>query len=184
MNFDALDFTNGSKNIPGLKPVGYYGFTDEATTIPELPASPATMNVAGIITANIVMKTGKTMYPMYGTLEKLNLKGEAVGERDSRVKNRTLTWKYPDTNEESIGFDIGTNNRNMFFVVTDMNGRKRMMGNKSIPAEIKASDDSGTTRDSEKGYTFEISDFGIGAAPIYQGEIPVDSALISAELGV
>lgn len=184
MNYEALDFTNGTKNIPGLKPVGYYGFTDEAASIPELPTSPASMSAAGVITTDITMKSGKTMYPMYGTLEKLSLTGEAVGERDSRVKNRTLTWKYPDTNEASIGFDIGTNNRNMFFVVTDMNGRKRLIGNKSIPASISSSDDSGSARDSEKGYTFEISDFGIGAAPIYQGTIPVDSSLMSEDLGV
>jgi hypothetical protein len=184
MNFEALEFENGRKNIPGLKPIGYYGFTDDAQSIPEIAASPASMSVAGVISTNVVMKAGKTMYPMYGTLKKLNLKGEAQGERDSMTKVRTVTWKYPDTNAEAIGFDIGTNNQNMFFIFTDHNDRKRMIGNKSIPAQIKAADDSGTGPSDEKGYTFEISDFGIGAAPIYTGDIPVDSSLISGEVGV
>ncbi len=184
MNFEALEWNNGRKNIPGLRPIGYYGFTEEASAIPELPETPASMSVAGVIAGNITMKAGKTMYPMYGTLTKLNLKGEAQGERDSMTKVRTVTWKYPDTNAAAIGFDIGTNNQNLFFVVTDHNGRNRLLGNKSIPAQVKASDDSGTGPSDEKGYTFEISDFGIGAAPIYTGDIPVDSALMSDDLGV
>lgn len=184
MNYEALEFDNGRKNIPGLKPIGYYGYTEEAQSIPEIPDSPANMSDAGVITGNIVMKSGKTMYPMYGTLTKLNLKGEAQGERDSMTKVRTLTWKYPDTNELAIGFDIASNNQNMFFVVTDHNGRNRLVGNKSIPAHVKSADDSGTAPSDEKGYTYEISDFGIGAAPIYEGDIPVDSALLAAEMGV
>lgn len=176
MNFEALDFNDGQVNIPGLRPVGYFGFTDEAKTIPEIPAAPASMSAAGVIVTDIVMNSGKTMYPMYGTLEKLNLKGEAQGERDSKTKKRSVQWKYPDTNAASIGFDIGTNNRNMFFVFVDHNARMRLIGNKSIPATVSASDDTGTGSSDEKGYTFEISDFGIGAAPIYQGELPVDSA--------
>lgn len=184
MNYEALDFTTGSKNIPGLKPVGYYGFTKEATTIPELPDSPTDMSAAGVITTNIVMAAGKTMYPMYGTLEKLNLRGEAQGERDSKSKVRTLTWKYPDVNADAIGFDIATNNENMFFIVEDHQGRFRMLGNKSIPAQVSAADDTGTASSDDKGYTYEISDFGIGAAPIYEGDIPVDSALMTAGVGL
>lgn len=184
MNFEALEWADGQKNIPGLKPIGYYGFTEDAETIPELPTTPASMSNAGVITSNIVMKSGKTMYPMYGTLTKLNLKGEAQGERDAITKNRTLSWKYPDTNAASIGFDIATNNQNMFFVVTDQNSRMRLIGNKSIPATIKSSDDSGTAPSDDKGYTYEISDFGIGAAPIYSGDLPVDSSLMSEGIGV
>jgi hypothetical protein len=184
MNFESLDWTPGTANIPGLRPIGYYGFTEEAETIPELPSNPASMSNAGVITSNIVMKAGKTMLPMYGTLTKLNLKGEAQGERDAMTKTRTITWKYPDTNAAAIGFDIATTNANMFFVVTDHNGRMRLVGNKSIPAVCKASDDSGTASSDDKGYTYEITDFGIGAAPIYQGDLPVDSSLMSEGIGV
>jgi hypothetical protein len=184
MNYEALDWQSGKKNIPGLKPVGYFGFTSEASSIPELPETPVAMSNAGVITANITMKSGKTMYPMYGTLTKLNLKGEPVGERDSMMKNRTLQWKYPDTDEAGIGFDIASNNANMFFVVEDQNGRARLIGNKSIPASVKSSDDTGSAPGDDKGYTFEISDFGIGAAPIYEGDIPVDSSLMTAGVGV
>lgn len=172
MNIAPLEWKAGTRNIPGLKPIGYFGFTDDAVTIPEIAPNPDNMKTAGVLTGNITMKPDKTMYPMYGTLTKLNLKGEPQGERDAVTKVRTVSWKYPDTNADAIGFDIASTNANMFFVFTDHNGRKRMIGNKSIPAQVKAVDDSGTGPSDEKGYTFEISDFGIGAAPIYTGTIP------------
>lgn len=178
MNYEPLDFQEGSKNIPGLRPIGYFGFTSEADYIPELPSAPTDMSDAGVITENIVMKAGKTMYPMYGTFEKLQLAGESQGERDARTKRRTITWKYPDTDPLSIGFDIATNNRNMFFIVTDNNGRHRLVGNKFIPASISSNDDTGMGIADDKGYTYEIYDHGIGSAPIYNGDLPVDSGLL------
>jgi hypothetical protein len=184
MNREALLWTDGKKNMPGLTPIGYFGFTSEAVTIPELPEAPASMSAAGIISSNIVMGEGKFMWPMYGTLTKLSLKGEAQGERDSMTKVRTISWKYPDTDPAAIGLDIMSNNANMFFIVQDQNKRNRLVGNKSIPAQLKASDNSGAGPSDEKGYTFEISDFGIGAAPIYEGTIPLNSSFAAQGLGV
>jgi hypothetical protein len=172
MNFEAIEFQEGQSNLGGLKPVGYYGFISEATTIPEVPEEPADLEAVSAIANNIVMDSGKTMFPMYGTLEKLNLKGEQQGERDGRSNKITLTWFIPGHHKENLGAARYFPKRRMFFIVRDQEGRYRLVGNTSFPAEVAATDDTGTAVGDLKGVTYEISTYSDGPAPIYEGEIP------------
>ncbi len=172
MNYEAIEFPEGQANLGGLRPIGYYGFISEASTIPTVPADPATLDAASVIESNIVMDSGKTMFPMYGTLEKLNLKGEQQGERDGHSNNITLTWFIPGHHAENLGAARYFPKRRMFFVVTDHEGHNRLVGNTYFPAEVKASDDTGSAVSDLKGVTYEIGTYSDGPAPIYNGEIP------------
>ena len=172
MNFEAIEFQEGQGNLGGLRPVGYYGFISEATTIPNVPSDPATLAAASEISSNIVMDAGKYMYPMYGTLEALNLKCELQGERDGRSVKITLTWFIPGHHAENIGAARYFPKRRMFFIVRDHENRYRLVGNTNFPAEVAASDDTGTAVADRKGVTYEITTYSDGPAPIYSGEIP------------
>lgn len=152
--------------------MGYYGFISEATTIPEVPEEPLSLDQVSVIMNNIVMDAGKTMHPMYGTLEKLNLKGEQQGERDGRSSKITLTWFIPGHHPENLGAARYFPKRRMFFVVRDHEGRYRLVGSTRFPAEVAATDDTGSAVSDLKGVTYEISTYSDGPAPIYQGEIP------------
>ena len=172
MNFEAIEFPEGQGNLGGLRPVGYYGFISEATTIPEVPAAPATLEEVSVITSNIVMDAGKYMHPMYGTLEATNLKGEQQGERDGRSAKIALTWFIPGHHKENLGAARYFPKRRMFFIVRDHEGRYRLVGSTHFPAEVAATDDTGTAVADRKGVTYEISTYSDGPAPIYEGEIP------------
>jgi hypothetical protein len=172
MNFEAIEFPEGTNNLGGLRPVGYYGFISEASTIPAVPSAPATLAAASVITGNIVMDSGKYMYPMYGTLEKLNLKGESQGERDGRSIKISLSWFIPGHHAENLGAARVFPKRRMFFIVRDHEDRYRLVGNTSMPAEVSASDDTGTKVSDTKGVSYEITTYSDGPAPIYEGEIP------------
>ncbi len=181
MNFEALEFQEGQDNMGGLRAIGYYGFIKDAATLPELPAEPATLEDVAVITENIVMKPGKTMYAMYGTVETGGLNGEGQGERDSRSTKRTATWFYPTTSKKALGAARAFLNRNMFFLYQEHDGKLRLQGSRAFPAEVTANDSTGTAVTDRKGVTFTITDNGFGPCPIYEGVIPVDS---SQDLGV
>lgn len=172
MNYAELEFPEGQANLGGLRPIGYYGFVAEASVIPEVPSAPATLDAVSVIASNIVMEAGKYMYPMYGTLEKLNLKGEQQGERDGHSNKITLNWFIPGHNAQNLGAARYFPKRRMFFVVTDHEGHNRLVGNSYFPAEVKTSDDTGTAVADLKGVMYEISTYSDGPAPIYTGEIP------------
>jgi hypothetical protein len=172
MNFEAIEFPEGQANLGGLRPVGYYGFISEVSSIADVPSDPATLDAASVISGNIVMDAGKYMYPMYGTLEKLNLKGEQQGERDGHSNKVTATWFIPGHHAENLGAARYFPKRRMFFVVTDHEGHNRLVGNTYFPAEVKTTDDTGTAVADLKGVTYEISTYSDGPAPIYTGEIP------------
>lgn len=183
MNFDALEFQEGQNNMGGLRPIGYYGFLVDVDTSqwPKIADAPADLPANITIAGNIVMKAGKTVYPMYGTAETGGLKGETQGERDGKSTKRTATWFIPGNKKEALGASRAFLNRNMFFIFTEQDGKKRLQGSPSFPAECSPSDDTGTAVTDRKGVTFEITDNGFGPCPVYEGVIPVDSAL---DLGI
>jgi hypothetical protein len=172
MNFEAIEFNEGVANLGGLRTVGYYGFVSEATTIPDVPTDPADLEAVSVIASNIVMDAGKYMHPMYGTLEKLNLKGEQQGERDGRSNKITLTWVIPGHHAENMGAARYFPKRRMFFLVQDHEGNLRLVGNTYFPAEVATTDDTGTNVADYKGVTYQITTYSDGPAPIYTGEIP------------
>lgn len=172
MNYEAIEFPEGVSNKGGLRPVGYYGFISEAATIPQVTDSPSTLALASVISTNIAMNSGKYMYPMYGTLEKLSLKGEAQGERDGRSVKISLNWFIPGHHEENLGAARYFPKRRMFFIVRDHESRYRLVGDTHFPGEVAATDDTGAAVGDLKGVTYEISTYSDGPAPIYTGEIP------------
>jgi len=167
----------------GLRPIGYYGFLADANIAqwPEIAANAATLAEYITITGNIVMKPGKTMYPMYGTAETGGLKGEPQGERDAKSTKRTAGWFIPGNKKDALGAAKAFLNRNMFFIYIEQDGKKRLQGSPSFPAECSPSDDTGKAVTDRKGITFEIVDHGFGPCPVYEGVIPVDSGL---DLGI
>lgn len=181
MNFEALEFQEGTNNMGGLRTIGYYGFIRDVANFPETPANPATLEDSIIITEDIVMKPGKTMYAMYGTAETAGLNGESQGERDGRSTKRTATWFYPTTSKKALAAAKMFQNRNMFFLFQEHDGKFRLQGTPWFPAEVAANDTTGTAVTDRKGVTFTITDNGFGPCPIYEGIIPVDS---SQDLGV
>lgn len=181
MDFEALEFQEGLNNMAGLRTIGYYGFTADVETFPEVPAEPATIEDACVIEDDIIMKAGKTMYAMYGTAETGGLNGEGQGERDGRSTKRTATWFYPTTSKKTLGAALKFLNRNMFFLWQEHNEQFRLQGSPWFPAEVNANDTTGTAVTDRKGVTFTITDNGFGPCPIYEGTIPCDSAY---DLGV
>lgn len=177
MNFEALNFVEGTNNMGGIRPIGYYGFLADVATFPDVPAAPASLAENITIIDPIVMKPGKTMYAMYGTAETAGLKGEPQGERDGRSTKRTATWFIPGNNKEALGAAKAFLNRNMFFLYLEQNANWRLQGSPAFPAEVAPKDDTGTAVTDRKGVTFEITDNGFGPCPVFEGVIPVDSAM-------
>jgi hypothetical protein len=173
MIYSDILFAEGQNNMGGFRTIGWYGFIEDVDTFPEIPATPADIASANVITGDIVMKAGKYMYKMYGTAETTGLNGESQGERDGRSTKRTATWFYPTTSEEALGITVAFQNRNMFFVFQEHDGKKRLQGSPAFPAECAINDTTGTAVTDRKGITITITDNGFGGCPIYKGVVPV-----------
>lgn len=173
MNFEALEFQEGTNNMGGLRTIGYYGFIEDVQDFPELPSDPLSLEDAIVIATDIVMKPGKSMYRMYGTAETGGLNGESQGERDGRSTKRTATWFYPTTSKIALGAALKFQNRNMFFLYQEHDGKWRLQGSPGFPAEVAANDSTGTAVTDRKGITFTITDNGFGPCAVYEGLIPV-----------
>lgn len=181
MNFDALEFEEGMNNMGGIRPIGYYGFLADVSVFPEIAAEAVDLAAYITISTDIVMKPAKTMYAMYGTAETGKLDGASQGERDGKSTKRTASWFIPGNKKEALGAAKAFLNRNMFFLFREQDGKYRLQGSPSFPAEVSPSDTTGAAVTDRKGVTFEITDNGFGPCPVYEGLIPVDSAM---DLGI
>lgn len=181
MNFEPLEFEEGTNNMGGLRPIGYYGFTANVDVFPEVSATPTDLEDNITITEDIVMKAGKTMVAMYGTAETGKLDGASQGERDGRSTKRTASWFIPGNKKQALGAAKAFLNRNMFFLYREQDGKLRLQGSPSFPAEVAPSDSTGAAVTDRKGVTFEITDNGFGPCPVYEGVIPCDSSM---DLGI
>lgn len=176
-----VDVNKASRNnMGGLRVTLYFGLVDDVETWPTMADQESgTQSIDGLatLTGNVVMKTGKRMFALYGTPHTIDLKSVLVGEIDSQSHKHSLTVSMPGLGSKIIGFCGGTNNENLFFIVQRHNGTMYMMGYEGMPA-TKTADESGSGAKVEDGakavLTFEA--YGPTPAPIYTGTIPLTVA--------
>jgi hypothetical protein len=171
MNYSNYEIEEAA-NLGGLKVNLKIGFVADADVIPEVPTNPSAIADVSVIASNIVMKSGKYMYNLEGTLEKLNLKGEGQGERDGKSAKLTVEWFMPGHTAATLGWARLLPKKKCFLVVEDHEGHKRLVGNKTFYAECAVSDDTGKAVADLKGVTFTFTTYSDGPAPIYTGTIP------------
>lgn len=183
MDFGNMYQNEGEDNTGGLQVVGYYGFIADVkrSTFPKIAPDAANLEANIEAVGNIEMLAGKTMFPVYGEVEKGGLDGETIGESGSRATKRVAGWFYPGTSKKALGFSRGLLNRQMFFVWKEQNGQGRLQGSPAIPATVTTKDSVGKTSGDAKGIALEVTDYGFGPVPVYEGTIPVDSTV---DLGV
>lgn len=167
-------------NMGGLRITVYFGLVDDVLTWPQLAdQESASQSIDGLasLTGNVIMKTGKCMFSLYGTPHTIELKSTLVGEKDAQSHKHELIFSHPGLGSKITGFCAGTNNENLFFIVQRHNGTMYMMGYEGMPA-TKSADESGTGAKVEDGakanLTFEA--YGPTPAPIYTGTVPLTPA--------
>ena len=96
----AIEFTNLPKNLPngdnmgGITQKVYFGYWDDVDTWPTKPESPASLEAAGTLTGDLVMKAGKAMFEMYLTDDTGAFNIEVVGEKRRKVVCST-SYSFP-----------------------------------------------------------------------------------------
>lgn len=179
----AIEFTNLPKNLPngdnmgGITQKVYFGYWDDVDTWPTKPESPASLEAAGTLTGDLVMKAGKAMFEMYLTDDTGAFNIEVVGEKDGKSFVQHLILFHPGLEAKLLGFFNAAKNENLVFIVEDNNGQYYLMGDASRPATLEASDSAGTgqaTAD-RRGIGMEFT-YKTKGNYVYPGSIPLSGA--------
>lgn len=181
---DTQDLTHlaGSDNTPGIQQTIYYALLEDIQLLPppdvdDSAAVTGTFADLVTITADIVMKPGKQFHSMYVTLEEGELKHEGQGETDSMSYKNTLDFAHPGSKPEILGFAQWVKNNNIVWLVPEVDGQVRLLGNRAYPAKL-ASAPGGTDKKSAgaKKTTFTFHSSRKGPAPIFKGKVSISAS--------
>ena len=131
-------------NLAGVVDEIIYGYWDDVDSWPSLPEgtenSPLTLANAGKWNGDVVMKTGSRAYKLKFTEGTGVLTMTDQGERGGESVLYQLDLVRSKITDVILGFMNATRGRKMFFVVTDKNGVKYLMGDQLTGARRVAGD--------------------------------------------
>ncbi len=143
-DIDAAIACSDSDNVGGIKQEIIYGYWEDVATWPTLPAatsnSELTLEAAGKWAGELAMKTGKRAFRMEFTDENGEFTMTDQGEAGGESVLYQLDIVRAKINSVILGFMNATRGRKMFFIVTDRNGTKYLMGDAINAAKRIAGD--------------------------------------------
>ncbi len=143
---EAMDCSN-MDNMGGIVPSVIYGYHEDVATWPDYPTKDAaalTLEEAGTLKGDLVMKTGCRAYKMEFLDEVSEFKITDQGETGGESYLYDLNIISAKMRKKIFGFENATKGRKMFFLVQDNNGTWYLMGDKRRGA-LRASGDGSTT---------------------------------------
>lgn len=143
---EAMDCDN-MDNMGGIEPSVIYGYHEDVATWPDYPnktEASLTLDEAGALVGDVVMKAGCRAYKMDFTDELAEFKITDQGEVGGESFLYDLNIIAAKMRKKMFGFENATKGKKMFFIVTDNNGTMYLMGDKRRGA-VRASGDGSTT---------------------------------------
>lgn len=179
-NFADLSWSDGAKNMGGIKTVGYYALIDDIDTFPELPTNPSSAAEEVTLDGDFVMKSQKYFHKLYSTMETAEVKDEVQGERDGKSFKHTAEFFFPGTSDDALAFAANANNSKMVFIFEEASGgNRRVIGSVGLPAEVSCAFTTGKATADRKGMTVTVTSFGYTPAPLYDGVIHLNGEVVS-----
>jgi len=133
VNIDK-NLTNGN-NMGGLVQYCIFGLWDDVAQWPTAPVNPATIEEEGAWVGDLVMKAGKNAFTFYSTDDTSELKFNPVGETDGKSFEGQLTIFNPGLKKKILGFMAAAKNENLFFIATDNEGQRYLLGDSQRAAK-------------------------------------------------
>ncbi len=168
------------KNLGGLANKIFYGLWIDVAAWPVEPSEPATVDLLGSFTGDVLMKPGKRMFELYTTEDAAKLDINVIGEEAGKGYEMLLSIFSPGLDKKLLGFMNATKNEDLVMIAQDSSGQYYILGCAIRSAKFSASNASGTgtTTDGRRGLGMTFA-FRSANMYTYTGNIPLTEALPS-----
>jgi hypothetical protein len=174
MELQDVLWPSGQDNQPGTLAEVLYANDEDIETWPELPAAPATDAEYVTIVSDFTMKAGKFFSKLYITHETGEVKSTRQGETDSGNYKHAFDFSHPGNKDAVEAFIRKTTNMRGVFIVTEVDGTVRAVGNKKFPGRVESMEKtSGKETSGGRKQVFSIYSYGVSAAPKFAGVAPL-----------
>jgi len=184
IDFEDIEGTAGEDNSAGVQQNIYLIDHRDVVTHPKFPkidtAAGTTQTLADLVTVpdDILLKNGRKAFRLQCTLEAGAGTSESQGELDGMSYKNALKFLIPGNKANADGFARYAKNGSFYLLYFELDGSPRLLGHPGYPAKmVSAPGTTGEKSADRKGRTFTFQSVWSGPAPIFAGDVMIDSAI-------
>ena len=174
----SLGWCQGTPELPGVRRRIYYVAKDKIATYPDLPRDELGRLTSSILEGNFALLADQTWKYIDILPDKSQLTSEAQGELPSQTQLNKLTAVHPGVGTEASAAAAYINNTDNVFIVEDMKGNYRVLGNDKWQSKATVAQDLGQGATGTTSTTINVEATDEVPAPFYTGTLETEDGLI------
>lgn len=174
----SLSWRQGTPELPGVKRHIYYLDKSEIVSFPQLPRDELGRATSAVLAGDFALAADAKWKYIDIIPDKSQLTSEAQGELPSQTQLNKLTAVHPGVGADASAAATDINNTDNVFVVEDMKGNHRVLGNDkwNTKATVAQDLDQGATGTTSTTIAVEATDEV--PAPFYIGRLETEDGNI------
>ena len=170
----SLGWCQGTPELPGVKRRIYYLAKSEIVAFPQLPRDELGRATSAILAGDFTLAAADKWKYIDILPDKSQLTSEAQGELPSQTQLNKLTAVHPGVGADASAAAAYINNTDNVFVVEDMKGNHRVLGNDKWNTKATVAQDLGQGATGTTSTTISVEATDEVPAPFYVGTLETE----------
>lgn len=174
----SLGWCQGTPELPGVKRRIYYIAKSYIVTFPQLPRDELGRATSSVLVGDFALLADTTWKYIDILPDKSQLTSEAQGELPSQTQLNKLVAVHPGVGQEASAAAAYINNTDNVFIVEDMKGNFRVLGNDKWTTKATVAQDLGQGATGTTSTTINVEATDEVPAPFYVGTLEIEDGLV------
>ena len=179
----SLGWCQGTPELPGVKRRIYFIAKSFIVGFPQLPRDELGRSTSAVLVGDFVLMADATWKYIDILPDKSQLTSEAQGELPSQTQLNKLTAVHPGVGAEASAAAAYINNSDNVFIVEDMKGNYRVLGNDKWNTKATVAQDLGQGATGTTSTTISVEATDEVPAPFYVGTLETEDGDIDCANG-
>ena len=179
----SLGWCQGTPELPGVKRRIYFIAKSFIVGFPQLPRDELGRSTSAVLVGDFVLMADATWKYIDILPDKSQLTSEAQGELPSQTQLNKLVAVHPGVGQDASAAAAYINNTDNVFVVEDMKGNYRVLGNDKWTTKATVAQDLGQGATGTTSTTINVEATDEVPAPFYVGTLETEDGEIDCATG-
>lgn len=174
----SLGWCQGTPELPGIKRRIFYISKDKIVKFPSLPRDDLGRPTSSVLSGSFVLQADEAWLYIDILPDKSQLTSDAQGELPSQTQLNKLSAVHPGVGPDASAAAAYINNTDNVFVVEDMKGNFRVLGNEKWMTKATVTQDLGQGASGSTSTTIAVEATDEVPAPFYVGTLETEDGEI------
>ena len=179
----SLGWCQGTPELPGVKRRIYFIAKSFIVGFPQLPRDELGRSTSAVLVGDFVLMADATWKYIDILPDKSQLTSEAQGELPSQTQLNKLVAVHPGVGQDASAAAAYINNTDNVFIVEDMKGNYRVLGNDKWTTKATVAQDLGQGATGTTFTTINVEATDEVPAPFYVGKLDTEDGEIDCATG-